>query len=386
MLIPLFSPLSAFDENLATINITMLDDGCTVIGMTVSHMVADAASCFHFLHSWGNQMQRMSSEERYEDSGLNRQSNQRSMVTCSGMMTHATADVMGLVVPEPGWADNLWSMLSVKSTANKPSDGTKNTSEEISDHDYIHLHFPDPVIIAMKAHGMSHSQNVHKDHGGAVDFVSINDMLTAYGWLIKRELSRQTESNVSMVVNLRGRCGIDAMNENGLIGNGITHVTVVMPGHATDEAYPDLRISIDGVSIAALEIRKSLLDGLRDTPDRLSRSSLGKPPKTSGAGASFSTTAWGSFPIWDIEFVKGVKPTGFHGQPAHPMPVGEMFASIIVPTGSEGGFTYQLLAPKSTESLARAIHKRLCARFLAWHASCVDDVHKEAVDTEPRMW
>ncbi|KAI2491182.1 hypothetical protein MHU86_23377 [Fragilaria crotonensis] len=348
-LLPLFSPLSAFEENLATINITTLDDGCTVIGMTVSHMVADAASCFHFLNCWGNQMQRMSNEVNTADVGLNHQSNQRSLVTCSGMMTHATADVMGLIVPEPGWADNLWSRISVASPAIEPSEDTKNIPEEISDHDYIHLHFPDPVLIAMKAHGMSHSGNVYKNYGGDVDFVSINDMLTAYGWLMKRELSRQIESNVSMVVNLRGRFGIDAMEDNGLIGNGITHLTVVMPGQVTNEADPELRISIDV---------------------------LGKPPKTSVSGTSFSTTAWGSFPIWDIEFVKGVKPTGFHGLPAHPMPVGEMFASIIVPSGSDGGFTYQLLAPKCTESQARAIHERLCALFLAWQASHVDDVVK----------
>lgn len=374
-LLPLFSPLSSYDEHLAKVKITALDDGSTVIGMTVSHMVADAASCFHFLNCWGNQMQRLSSKQHNGkvaiDSGANRQCNRRSLVTCSGMMTHETADVMGLIVQEPSWTDNVWSVITSgkDSTPSEQSQDTINTHEEVSDHDYIHLDFPKPVLVAMKAHGMSYCQNATRAPGETVDFVSINDMMTAFGWLMKRELSCQMESNVSMVVNLRGRCGIDPIHDNGLIGNGITHFTANMPGRVTNETDPDRQISIDCVSVAALEIRKSLLDELLDTPDRLSRSRLGMPPKKSGGSPSFSTTAWGSFPIWDIQFVKGVKLVGFHGQPAHPMPQGEMFASIIVPNGrSEDGFTYQLLAPKSGETEARAIHKRLCALFLAWHA------------------
>ena len=373
-LLPLFDPLVSLEENLATIKITTLQDGSTVIGMTVNHMVADAASCFHFLSCWGNHMHDVSSIRSIQHQH-NRLSNDRSLVTCSGMMTHQTADVMGLVTPETSWTDDLWSIMRLVDNDETPKQETTNNDDD-SDHAYVHLAFPAAVLVAMKAHGMSHSRTPHETHGD-IDFVSINDMMTAFGWLLKRELSGQADSNVAMVVNLRGRCGVDTISDNGLFGNGITNFTADIPEQATNEEETDQQISIDGISIAALAIRSSLMEETRDTPDRLTRSRLGIPPRAASTPTSpcFSTTAWGAFPIWDIQFGTGAKLVGFHGQPSHPMPPGDMFASIIVPNGAEDGFTYQLLAPKDKENQARTIHARLCGLFIAWH---VERIEQEA--------
>ena len=374
-LLPLFEPLPSLQQSLASIKITTLQDKSTVIGMTVTHMVADAASCFHFLTCWGNEMQNLSfMPRRKNDAPRNRLSNDRSIATCSGMMTHEIADVMGLVLPEPSWTEDLWSIVRSDGTAPStkiPSHEHTNNNNEHSDHDYVHLTFPNAVLVAMKAHGMYHSQRSHASHGG-IDFVSMNDTVTAFGWLMKRELSGQSESNVSIVVNLRGRFGIDAIKDNGLFGNGIAHFTATLPGQATSEDEAALQISLDDVSAAALAIRTCLIDAIRDTPDRLSRSRLRQSPRESYFGPSFSTTEWGSFPIWDIQFGKGAKIIGFHGQPSHPMPPGEMFSSVIVPNEGDDGITYQLLAPQNKEKQAREIHQRLCSSFLSWHAVMIE--------------
>jgi hypothetical protein len=187
--------------------------------MTVSHMVADAASCFHFLSCWGNQMQcSLSTSGGNNGTSHNRLSNDRSMVTCSGMMTNQIADVMGLVLPEPSWTEDLWSLVESNDTAARTQESHEhaNNNNDKSDHDYVNLAFPNAVLMAMKAHGMHHSQRCHERNGG-IDFVSTNDTVTAFGWLMKRELSGQVESNVSVVVNLRGRFGINALSDEGFV-------------------------------------------------------------------------------------------------------------------------------------------------------------------------
>ena len=186
---------------------------------------------------------------------------------------------MGLVLPEPSWTEDLWSLVESNDTAARTQESHEhaNNNNDKSDHDYVNLAFPNAVLMAMKAHGMHHSQRCHERNGG-IDFVSTNDTVTAFGWLMKRELSGQVESNVSVVVNLRGRCGINALSDEGLFGNGITHCTATVPGQATNESEAALQISLDDVSAAALAIRTGLIDALRDTPDRLSRSRMRQSP------------------------------------------------------------------------------------------------------------
>ena len=68
-------------------------------------------------------------------------------------------------------------------------------------------------------------------------YTSTNDMVMAAAWLLKRILSKQLDWNLSVVVNLRGRCGVTAFRDEpskrsdavatGLFGNGIANVIEV---------------------------------------------------------------------------------------------------------------------------------------------------------------
>ena len=375
-LLPLFDPLFASQHelphptypNLASIKVTSLSDGWTVIGLNINHMLADAASCFYFIHCWGSEMQNCT--KVYDNP-----SNNRSMVTCSGMMTHDTADVMGLLKSKVDWMDELWN-LACFSTVKGAEVGTESTENVPlpavdSGHVYTHLAFPLPVLLAMKAHGMAQTLDVNQQESGKeLAFVSTNDMLTALGWLMKRELSGNTDWNMSMVVNLRGRCGIGDfgfLKGNSLFGNGIFNVIAALPISESDENSENNQLSLFQISEAAFAIRNSLTHGLVSAADRISSVRAGQQPTSISVGSCFSTTSW-TFPIWDIKFGSNSTLVGFHGHPSHPIPRVNMFASVIVPTSQNGGMIYQLLIPTIKAKQAKAIHLRLCAAFLDWQS------------------
>ena len=373
-LLPLFDPLFVPRHkvlfptypSLASIQVTSLADGGTVIGVNMNHMLADAASCFYFLECWGGEMR--SCKKTYTTP-----SNNRAMATCSGMMTPGIADIMGLVESGPTWIDDICNRFDF-ATLSFGEDGSekKNLLPPVTpnnEHAYLHLAFPLPVLIAMKALGMSqtlHNNQQESDKGST--FVSTNDMLTAFGWLMKRELSGNSDWNMSMVVNLRGRCGVEAFGDskgNSLFGNGIVNVVATLPICRTDEGDDDNQVSLSQISAAALVIRNALTQGLLGVTDSISCARKGQRPTSISTGSCFSTTSW-SFPIWDIDF--GATLVGFHGHPSYPIPDFNMFSSVIVPGSQHGDRVYQLLIPCVKVKEAEAMHQRLCTLFLEWHA------------------
>ena len=57
------------------------------------------------------------------------------------------------------------------------------------------------------------------------------------------------------------------------------------------------------------------------------------------------------------------RPIAFHGQPVHPLPPGETYAGIVVPTTGMG-LDYQLFLPAAKVEAAVAYHAQICAAFL----------------------
>lgn len=345
----LLALFDALQDNLASIKITYFRNGGTAIGVNTNHLVADAASCFRLVECWGREMQGLDHPKCA--------SNDRSMATVAGMISPAVAELLDMVTP-------------VKTDAYLGVDADA--------HEYVILKFSPEVLRAMKAHGMASCADQQEMVGGWLDyfdrpsppptFVSVNDLVTGFGWLLKCKLSGQDWS-ISMVVNLRGRSGVDAfsdvhdkLGEEGVFGNGITNVIAQLPSDW-------MRTSAMGksdVSSAARSIRRALTKGLEDVGDRVSLSRMGRAAARS-VGPSFATTSWHQFPVWNIGFSSNRRLLGFHAHPSHPLPLGPTFSSVIVPEKC-GSLTYQLLAPKHTADEAHAIHKAVSDRFLSWHA------------------
>mmetsp|Transcript_31876 Transcript_31876/g.48161 ORF Transcript_31876/g.48161 Transcript_31876/m.48161 type:complete len:560 (-) Transcript_31876:1676-3355(-) len=392
-LMPLFDDLSSKKWNdesksdiaslsyLATARVTYFKGGGTSLGINISHLVGDTNSCIRIAQCWGREMRGLC-----HPIGA---SNSRFDATCAGMITLEQANVLDFKPSnyarkydgEENVLDWILSFISFsqfllgQSIATKPIENQMRTDANIlSDHEYVLLHFKPELLEAMKAYGMDH---VSKSDNGKelTDFVSTNDMVTAFTWLIKRHFSGKHDYSISMVVNLRGRAGVDPFSDindeygqDGVFGNAITNIIAKMPAI---EEYNDWREGegdkiLDEVSTAAIVLREALDNGIQMIPDRLTLSKSGQA-ESIASERSFSTTSWNQFPIWDIRFsddtVGGLK--GFHGQPAYPLPKGDTYTSVLIPDRC-GGIVCQLLTPSRQVQEVLSHHRNVSRKFLNW--------------------
>mmetsp|Transcript_45930 Transcript_45930/g.69274 ORF Transcript_45930/g.69274 Transcript_45930/m.69274 type:complete len:624 (-) Transcript_45930:60-1931(-) len=427
----LFDPLESREIDtpppLATVRVTYLGCGGTVIGINLSHSLADASSCFRFVQCWSREMRGL----KYPIPcvvGMN----ERSSATISGMTTPLHADLLNLSPSSTqSQKDSMFNVVrKMASTiilewvkpmnfnnviSNENSKEKKNSLPDSIDsipHEYVDLHFSLDVLRAMKAYGMTYLSDRRKDKRKwessdsfeSPTFVSTNDMIVAFGWLMKRHVSGRNDWQMSVVMNLRGRSGVrdfipfdEAENDcdksisplcTGVFGNGIMNVIAMLPPTFSSPSKPldqldtnlaqsDM-IDLDTVSEAALVVRSSIVKGLKEIPEKVTMSRLGVPvaPSTPVGTNSFCTTSWQSFPLWDLSFAKDESQTGegdlvaFHGHPAHPLPSGkDTYAGVVVPT-KDGGCVYQLLAPsgKHVEE-AKLFHQQSCKAFLEWYGT-----------------
>ena len=371
-LLPLFDPLFETNtasgsgsqdgnesfENLMTARVTYFaDNSGTALTINSNHLLGDTASCLQLVECWG----KAYSQETFGVPCLD-----RSAVSCIGMMTPDVVDLLGINVGQKknkhsyswfsGWFDEL---------AEKERD-TSSTGESsllpLTHHEYVPLAFPSKVLIAMKAHGMKTCKTTSSNN----KYVSTNDMVMAVAWLLKRSLSKDHDSNLSVVVNLRGRCGVSVFDEesakSGLFGNGITNVIAELAPSTHDG-----EIAISNVSTAAQAIRQAILRGLEDIPHRLAQSRRGRPVPTARSSVGiFSTTSWSQLSPRDISFSPTSPLVSFHGQPSHPLPTGRTFTSVIHSDLKHRGLTVELFLPTDEVHEANRLHAQICELFLEW--------------------
>lgn len=371
-----------YPGSLLKIRVTNFECGGTALGINFNHVLGDTASCVDFVSRWSHRYTRRW-EKLQQNAKLPRkvsimkeikgesQSNDRSQATVSGMMTVDLALLMGLqrndeqtmqphasfvpVIEQtyvPRFLQDLWHANCMQQAALSPA---LNIEPARVEHEYVRLAFPPELVLAMKLLGRSLFAQAVDDN---IAFVSTNDMLTAFGWLLKRKLANEPNHAIRMVVNLRGKFDV----QENLFGNGITHVTADLATSCVRSA-----ITVAELGLAAMSIRRALVAGLLEVPRGLQESRLGNEFSTISrisSTPSFSTTSWGQFPLWKIQF--GCHPlAAFHGHPSHPLPLGRTFASVITPT-LDGGFVYEMLVPSDQVMRAQELHQALAKKCLDW--------------------
>jgi len=396
-------------QYLSTIKVTYFAGGeGTSLGINLSHLLGDTNSCIRIAQCWGREMRGL----RHPKGA----SNSRFNAACAGMITHEQADILGLNdntkntnsikkchhdVDGGGLLSTILSSsrsmfrnFSFDETQNKSNNQeegknilgqcSSHNNNKANNHEYIRLKFSPKLLKAMKLYGMTHAITTtksNKNKKGAMDeeenFVSTNDMVTAYSWLMKRHLSGKLDYGMSMVINLRGRCGVDAFSDikddtgkNGIFGNAITNVIAEIPTQNNNNGgMKDEDGMLFQIGTAALLIREALNDGIQNIPDNLTLSRLGKRNAIiSSQNQSFSTTSWGQFPLWDIiKFSNSDEGRliGFHGQPAYPLPSGDTYSSVLVPERC-GALLCQILAPSQKVEEALSFHQKVSTQFLEW--------------------
>ena len=396
ILLPLFDSLfeKDHDTSLVKIRVTYFENQGTAIGVNFCHALGDTATCVHFVQSWGKQMRQKHYEKVCSD---------RSKACLSGMMTSDIADIMGLTATPHAignsattksivFAENAFYMLQdwfLGATPSLAAVGVPLTATDIAvisdvpvdmerlgalplapeptgiSHEYVRLPFPPELLKQLKEVGaFSCLPDKNIDNTSGSSFVSTNDMVTAFGWLMKRHLSDNHCHGISMVVNLRGRSGVKPT----MFGNGITHVVAALP--ETIYSRPGCPTAsattfTNNLCQAAKAIRSALQIGLSDIPNALSMSQMGRAlPAPSNSTQSFSTTSWGQFPLYKVRFAEQTI-SHFHGHPAHPLPVGRTFASVITPC-PQGGYYYEMLVPSDRAQEAREMHADMVAMVMAW--------------------
>jgi len=370
--------------NVATFRITHFDGGGTAVGINISHLLGDASSCFRIAESWGREMRGLRHPVRT--------SNKRVDATLTGMVSPDMVEFLNLddtIKQEKGLSEMALSKaigyfrgvfgigINAAEVTDLADDMGSSHSLPIS-HQYVRMNFSPKLVKAMKAYGMVHCSSMPSvdndlNIGGGnssqntASYVSTNDMVTAFGWIMKRYITKKLDWNTSMVVNLRNRGGIDDFScvkdgsgEAGVFGNALTHIVAKLP--PTTEACA----TMSEVGKAAVAIRRSLRKDVQSIPDSLYLSKAGRPAQAPDQGSCFSSTSWRQFPLWDISFSHASSVCGFYGRPSYPLPVdSETYSSVLVPSDS-GGCTYQMLAPsRQTQSILR-LHRQLSAQFLTW--------------------
>ena len=240
-------------------------------------------------------------------------------------------------------------------------------------HEYVLLEYTPELLHAMKAYGTESCDDN--------EFVSTNDMISALGWMIKRRTAERLEWNLSMVVNLRDRGVIegfgmldDASSGIGLFGNALTSVVAALP---RSEVGVDMTMT--EVFAAATAIRGALTRDMETVQDRQISSLMGTISQAPDQRDCFGTTSWMQFrALWSINFDNDDNSDnleeregsldGFCGRPTYPLPVGNTFSSIIVPSRN-GGCTYTLLAPSRQVKEILLLHKMITTKFIIWQTS-----------------
>ncbi|KAL7479676.1 hypothetical protein ACHAW6_005413 [Cyclotella cf. meneghiniana] len=364
-------------EYVATVRVTYFRGTGTAIGINVNHMLGDANSCFRICQVWGRAMRGLT-----HPMGA---SNDRAAATLTGMISPEMASLLNLNGDQTSGVDQHSRIISffdkisshwdecigVRTTNCTDEERIKSSERE---HEYARLEFSEELMQAMKSFGMIHcglEKSHDSDHGR---FVSTNDMITAMGWLIKRHVARKPEWNLSMVVNLRNRGGIDGFGslENssigeGVFGNALASVIAKLPPSSNED------ISMAQVCDAAVAIRKALNKKLAKVEDLQILSRSGRAVNASYQGECFSSTSWMQFPLWHISFNDNHQSGGLHGfygRPSFPLPVGDTYSSINVPRQG-GECTYNLLAPSRQVQSILALHRSLAAEFLRWNSDQV---------------
>lgn len=387
-LLPIFDSLftehhSTPSFSLAKIRITYFQGGGTAIGVNFSHLLADTASCIQFVQSWGQQM-RNKHKNRTTTSTFD-----RSQACVSGMMTPDMADLMGLNHTRKTTTSLPYSLLQDFHTilhtwfrGTEKKRGTIAPETKSLPHEYVRLAFPPPLLQRLKEMGSHSCRNQqldthHPPSSDTISFVSTNDMLTSFGWLMKRHLSQNNNYGLSMVFNLRGR---SELVDPHFFGNGISHVVATQPSTECffrtndNEAGGDSATADDDIvhcfyhtlCSGAHSIRGALQSGLADLPQALAASRSGRPLVSESTAHSFSTTNWAQFPLYqNIRFTEHGVLTGFHGHPSYPLPPGRVFASVIVPC-PEGGVWYELLLPSDQAQQARDLHSKMTSLCMRW--------------------
>lgn len=387
-------------ENVATVRVTHFRGGGTGIGINITHLLGDANSCFRICQVWGRAMRGL-----VHPIGA---SNARAEATLTGMVTPEMAELLNLTAQGSSGADrsagNMPFYSVITSYFNEFIDSkTADSKTEVQtidvgeyciaghsddSHEYVRLEFSSELLQAMKTYGMSHcnlqptpsvlSSSI-SGYGSCTDelcnftpFVSTNDMITAMGWMIKRHIAGKSEWNLSMVVNLRSRGGIndfgcleDPSIGVGVFGNALTNIVAKLPPSTNRD------ISMPEVGDAAVAIRQSLTKKMADIQGLQTLSRSGRAFQASDQGYCFSSTSWMQFPLWDISFrddgdgQQSGCLDGFYGRPSYPLPTGDTYSSIIVPSRC-GGCTYKLLAPTRHVQSILTLHQNISTQFLAW--------------------
>ena len=358
---------------LAKIRVTYFEDDWTAIGVNVLHLVGDTATCIHFVQSWGKQMRR----KPYQRWGTD-----RSRACISGMMTEDLADLIGIhrtasvdlssmyttplalrsYLPAILSSTPLFAEL-FKKFHPMPSEDSMAPSIR---HEYVRLVFTKELLIRLKEIGNSSCQG--SSNQGFPSFVSTNDMLTSYGWLLKCHLSQNNDRGLSMVYNLRGRSDVNSE----FFGNGISHVTASEQFglqselcSAVDEGVAQSELLTRNLCDGAKSIRRALTLGLTGLPDALAASRIGRPqPASANSKPSFSTTNWGQFPLYKIRFAEHAL-FDFHGHPAHPLPPGRTYASVIAPS-SNNSVCYEMFLPSDQAEEAQKCHRDMSSICMEW--------------------
>ncbi len=349
-LLPIFDPLFHSDltctkaqndsgqpeafENLLTARITQFaNNSGTVVALNANHMLGDTASCVRLAECWGLAHQRRQFGVPCLD---------RSALSSTGMMNPTMVDLMEneLANDQEKGQENLTSWLDLFSR----DDEVEKTEKTLTiDHEYISLPFSVEVLDAMKAHGMrSCETSNNKKECINPPYISKNDMIMASAWFLKHHLSSDDNTScLSIVMNLRGRCGLknfkgdgDRTNlrngmkqKNGLFGNGIMNVFADEPTMGSN------RVDVlSKVSRASKAIRLALIQGENEIPLRIAQSKMGAPSSsstkpTSSTSSYFSSTSWRQLSPENVSFSPSSNLVSFHGQPAHPIPEGRTYAS-----------------------------------------------------------
>mmetsp|Transcript_21971 Transcript_21971/g.53159 ORF Transcript_21971/g.53159 Transcript_21971/m.53159 type:complete len:564 (+) Transcript_21971:127-1818(+) len=369
-------PTHITKENIATVRITYFKDAGTAIGINISHMLGDANSCFRICQVWGRAMRGLS-----HPLGA---SNNRAEATLTGMVSPDLASLLNLRVERSSRVDEYIENIPLYNKITSYMNGIINIEDagirmeadvdcrESSSgicHEYALLEFSQELLHAMKLYGMIHCELKKSPHSDTGTFVSTNDMITAMGWMIKRCIAEKPEWSLSMVVNLRSRGGIDAFScledssiGEGVFGNALTSVVVKFPPSA------DKDLTMDQICNAAIAIRQSLTNNMANVKDLQALSRSGRAGQMANQGACFSSTSWMQFRLCDIRFSEGHESGclgGFYGRPSYPLPTGETYSSINVPS-CNGGCTYKLLAPSRKVQSILSLHQSISVQFLTW--------------------
>lgn len=333
-------------------------------------MLGDTASCIRFAECWG----KTHSQELFSSPCFD-----RSYLSCSGMMSEDISDSLNLDTKarESSWWDDIFASNDEKS---KSLEDTSQVDHGF-DHEYVRLSFSSKVLGAMKDHAMEICE--------PDSFISTNDTIMAASWMFKRALSKANDSNLSIVVNLRGKCGIDDFDRltidqkpnsgepsnTGLYGNGITNIVASHPPTASSDY-----ISMSDIANASISIRQTLIEGLEEIPSLICHSRIGAPiPSALSNELSsecFSVTSWRQFSPQDVSFAQDVKLISFHGQPSHPLPKGATYSSVVHNNfdddGHANGSSIELFMPSSQVEKVTEMHSELCSSYLQWHKEIND--------------